>query len=123
MKRFITLAVFIAIGFVSFGQTTPKYVYCEIVGTTNMTHTKVTIKIDYGQARKVFADTRLNDEDGRVKKFNSMIDALNYMGKQGWEFEQAYAVAMGNVHVYHYLMKKTFTELDEGYKKAIMQDE
>lgn len=39
-------------------------------------------------------------------KFNSMIDALNYMGTQGWEFVQAYAITMGNTNVYHFLMKR-----------------
>ncbi len=35
-----------------------------------------------------------------------MVDALNYMGKQGWEFMQAYIVTVQNQNVYHYLLKK-----------------
>ena len=27
------------------------------------------------------------DENGDVLKFNSMVDAMNYMGALGWEFE------------------------------------
>ena len=45
------------------------------------------------------------DEEGKKIKFNSMIDALNYMGKFGWDFEQAYAVSMGNTNVYHFLLE------------------
>jgi hypothetical protein len=36
-----------------------------------------------------------------------MIDALNFMGKGGWEFVQAYTV--GNAqsgYIYHFLLKK-----------------
>jgi hypothetical protein len=38
-----------------------------------------------------------------------MIDALNYMGNQDWEFVQAYAFWMGGSsgNVYHYLLKKS----------------
>lgn len=35
-----------------------------------------------------------------------MVDALNYMGNQGWEFVQAYTITMGNQNVYHYLLKR-----------------
>lgn len=52
---------------------------------------KVTVEIDFGDERKFFADNRLKDPaTGKPRAFNSMIDAMNYMGKQGWNFEQAY---------------------------------
>jgi len=35
-----------------------------------------------------------------------MIDALNFMSKNEYEFVQAYALTVGNQNVYHYLMKK-----------------
>ncbi len=35
-----------------------------------------------------------------------MVDAMNYMGKRGWEFEQAYVVTIGNQNVYHWLLSK-----------------
>jgi hypothetical protein len=35
-----------------------------------------------------------------------MIDALNYMGKNGWEFVQAYVVTTQNQNVYRWLLKK-----------------
>lgn len=84
-----------------------NFQYCEIVGTTaNLLGTKVNISIDFGQERKWAADMRLKDEAGKSIKFNSMIDALNFMGTLGWEFVQAYAVTMGNTNVYHFLLKK-----------------
>lgn len=85
-----------------------KYIFCQIVGTAKpfTFNTQLTISIDYGQERKFWKDERLRDENGKVQSFNSMIDALNYMGNQGWEFAQAYTVTMGNTNVYHYLLKR-----------------
>jgi hypothetical protein len=35
-----------------------------------------------------------------------MVDALNYMGSDQWEFVQAYIVTTGQQNVYHWLLKK-----------------
>ena len=37
-----------------------------------------------------------------------MIDAMNYMGKQGWYFINAFAVKKGDMDVYHFAFKKQF---------------
>ena len=85
-------------------------IYCELVGTQRLLSTKVTVEVDFGQQSKFFADNRLVDEKGQVIIFNSMIDALNYMGALGWEFEQAYVVTIGSgassSNVYHWLLSK-----------------
>lgn len=87
------------------------FVYCQLVGTANFTMTKVTVEIDFGQARKVFErNKRLLDENGKPIKFNSMVDAMNYMGSMGWEFVQAYVVTVNNSNVYHWLLKKKLKE-------------
>ncbi|MFM2385727.1 MAG: hypothetical protein RL660_484 [Bacteroidota bacterium] len=77
-------------------QAAPEYVYCELTEVPRPFSTKVNIVVDYGQAMKWFADNRLRDEEsGEIKKFNSMIEALNYMNGQGWEFVQALIVPTG----------------------------
>lgn len=89
-------------------QQNEKYTYCEIVGTSNFTHTKVTVDIDFGQEINFWTQHEqraLKDENGNQIKFNSMIDALNYLGDKGWIFVQAYAITVGNTDVYHYLLK------------------
>jgi hypothetical protein len=86
---------------------TVKYVYAELVGTQRFLSTKVTVQIDFGQATKWTTDNRVRDEvTGKLKLFNSMVDALNYMGEDGWEFVQAYAITEGSQNVYHWLLKK-----------------
>lgn len=84
-----------------------EFIYCELVGTGKFLSTKVTVEIDYGQETKLFQDVRIrNEQTGKVQSFNSMIDALNYMGKNGWEFVQAYVVTTQNQNVYRWLLKK-----------------
>ena len=53
-------------------------------------------------------DSRVRDEQtGKVKAFNSMVDALNAMGKDGWEFVQTYTVGDAQSgYVYHWLLKQ-----------------
>ncbi|MBP1639494.1 MAG: hypothetical protein H6Q17_1077 [Bacteroidetes bacterium] len=89
-----------------------KYVYCEIVGNESLLSTKLKIDIDYGQDVSFWnPDRRLKDENGKSIKFNSMVDALNYMGSFGWEFVQAYVITTtysgGQYNnVLHWLLKR-----------------
>lgn len=82
--------------------------YVQIVGTKKLFTQKVTIEIDFGQENKLFSnkDTRIVDERGNNLIFNSMIDALNFMSKNGYDFVTAYTVTIGDQNVYHYLLKK-----------------
>ncbi|GEM_PF-1629055 len=80
--------------------------YCMILATQKFLSTKVTISVDFGQERRLFADNRYKDAEGRVQAFNSVIDVLNYQNSQGWEFVNAYVITTGNQNVYHYVMKR-----------------
>lgn len=90
-----------------------QYFYIEIVGWSNFGGNKVSsIQIDFGQEKGFGEDTRLRDGFGKVRKFNSMIAVMNWLGRYGWEFQQAYAVSIGNnQHVYHYLMRIDIAKL------------
>lgn len=83
--------------------------YVQIVGTSKMFSTKLTIQIDFGQKTKFFStgkETILKDEEGKALDFNSMIDALNFMSKNGFDFVNAYVIMVSNQNVYHYMMRK-----------------
>lgn len=95
-----------------------KFSYCELVGTEKLFSNKVTVEIDFGQVRKFFADNRYKDPaTGKPIAFNSMIDALNFMGKNNWEFVQAYIITQGSgnslQNVYHFLLKKRTSMLEK----------
>lgn len=116
------------------GQDTHR-VYCELLGTGRIFSNKVTVSVDFGQYTsfwKSYSNQFLVDENGKKIKFNSMVDAMNYMGRLGWEFEQAYVITHGNQNVYHWLLSKKISdgeEIDAGfttkerYKEAEEQSE
>lgn len=83
--------------------------YIEIVGTTKLLSTKLNIRLDFGQENKFWSDKeyQLKDADGKKISFNSMIDALNFMSKSGYELVMPYVVTdSNNLNVYHYLLRK-----------------
>lgn len=83
--------------------------FIEILGTQKLLKNVVTISIDFGQRVKAFGGMKqimIKDSEGKNVEFNSMIDALNFFSSNGYKFEQAYAVTIGNQHVYHYLLSK-----------------
>ncbi len=82
--------------------------YIQIVGTSQLLSNKVTIEIDFGQLNKVFSakDTQVKDVDGKLLKFNSMIDALNFFSKNKYKFVNAYAISVNGQNIYHYIMEK-----------------
>jgi len=84
-----------------------EVIYCQIVGTSKWRSNKVMVEIDFGQYKPKGRGSMLVDEEtGQPIMFNSMIDALNYMGKFGWEYVQAYTIGENGYYVYHYLLKK-----------------
>ena len=90
--------------------------YVQIVGTSKLLSTKLTIQIDFGQRTKFFStgkETIVKDENGKPTDFNSMIDALNFMSKNGFEFVNAFAITVGNQNVYHYLLKNRKNKVTE----------
>ncbi len=82
--------------------------YVQIIGTSKAFSTKLTIGLDFGQHTKMFStgkETIVKDETGTPIDFNSMIDALNFMSKNGFEFVTAYIVTVSNQNVYYYLLR------------------
>ena len=93
-------------------DTTKIEQYCQIIATPRLFSNKVTIDIDFGEEKSFWEDTRMKTFDGKLKKFNTIIDALNFMGKEDWVFINAYPVDMGNTVIYHYGFKKQFNRSD-----------
>ncbi|HET7898412.1 MAG TPA: hypothetical protein VFL47_12090 [Flavisolibacter sp.] len=82
--------------------------YIEIVGTAKLFSTKLTIELDFGQQNRFWTNKeyKLKDAEGNKIEFNSMIDALNFMSKSGYELIMPYVVTVSNQNVYHYLMHR-----------------
>lgn len=91
--------------------STEKFVYCELVGTQKFMSQNITVALDFGQKTSYWSNKnrKLVDENNKPVVFNSMVDAMNFMGESGWEFAQAYIVTMGQQNVYHWLLKKNIS--------------
>lgn len=112
MKKVIIAAVLLlSLSVSGFAQDTTKVEqYCRLVAQNRLLSNRVNIDVDYGDERKLFSDNRMRDEEtGKIKKFNTVVDALNYMGSQGWILVNAFPVSESASSIsLHYYFKKTF---------------
>jgi hypothetical protein len=115
-KIFLPALILVITAISSFGQDKVEK-YCEMTAQARLFSKKVTIDIDFGEERKFFSfkDTRVKDDLGKVKTFNSVVDALNFLGSVGWKLVNAFPIAESSGSlVYHYYFKREFdaSELD-----------
>ncbi|MEP7377654.1 MAG: hypothetical protein ABI675_29890 [Chitinophagaceae bacterium] len=110
MKKIFIISFVLFTTRASFAQANIANVeqYCQIIATPRLFSNKVTIDIDFGEEKSIWKDNRLKSYDGKLKKFNTVIDALNYMGRDGWRFINAYPVNIGENVIYHFAFKKEF---------------
>jgi hypothetical protein len=110
MGKLLTIVIFLISALISNAQADSSKVeqYCQVIATPRLLSNKVTIDIDFGEEKSVWRDTRLKTDGGKLRKFNTVIDALNYMGLAGWIFINAYPVRMGETERYHFAFKKQF---------------
>ncbi len=117
MKKLLIISIVLFGSVVSKAQADTSKVeqYCQVIATPRLLSNKVTIDIDFGDEKSIWRDNRLKTDGGKLKKFNTVIDALNYMGKSGWVFINAYPVRMGETEIYHFAFKKQFprSELEQ----------
>lgn len=100
MKKFTLIVVFVIANTLLFSQNenyqrkdTTTYEYCEVVSITKnlspvATVDAVNVFIDFGRGQVFSPETPLKDDKGEELKFNSQIDCLNYLAKQGWRVGQ-----------------------------------
>jgi hypothetical protein len=118
MKKLLFKFLFVFIPFFSFAQSDTSKIdqFCELTAQGRFLSNKITIDIDFGEGRSLFSfkDTRIKDEvSGRVRKFKSTVDALNYLGAKGWKLLNAFPVSEssglgGNQNIYHFFFVKSF---------------
>ncbi|GAB2578131.1 hypothetical protein [Spirosoma areae] len=92
--------------------------FCQLICDNATIMTRAKILVDYGQR---FVDSGLNRQkiagaDRKPISFNSSIDALNFMVRQGWELVscQIIGTSSGSESTFIYLLqrKKKFTGID-----------
>lgn len=118
--KIVLLILALALGVSTYAQGQSESgttrVYAELLGfNTNLLglNKNVKVMIDLGQPQSFFKGHKIQDENGKDIKFNSMVAAMNYMGQRGWIFVQAYTVSQGKDLVYHWLMYKDIKDESE----------
>lgn len=117
MKTLLTLCACVSAAAMATGQTVNGIPlkdinarFIEIIGQpATLLSSKQTVLVDFGQAAyKIGANPHfvIKDTDGQPMVFNTMVEALNFMTTQGYQFVQAYVMRNGDLSVCHYLMKK-----------------
>ena len=80
--------------------------YVQINGETKPFSNKVTVELDFGQSTSWWKGTniKITDSKGKAVVLNSMIDALNFMIGNGYEyinsFYQSTNIVSGTVYFY-----------------------
>lgn len=93
--------------------TAPLYIYCKINGNSTLS-SKLRIEVDYGQPTSTLEDTKMRDEKGKYREFNSMINALNWFATQGWELQESYAsLSDGESGTRYYILRRNVAGLSE----------
>ncbi len=123
MRKSIIILFLIFISIPAWSQDTIPdrkiyYEYCELVGKPKAFSSKIAVSADFGDERGWLSNAKMRDEaTGKIKSFNSMIDALNFMSSYGWEFVHAYVTpqvssegAVGNET--HWILKRELEETD-----------
>ncbi len=117
MKK-LFIAAFLGIAGFAFSQTVNNIPikdinveYIEIVGYGRLFSNKVDVDLDFGQNTKFFSgknDLIILDEKGKVVKFNSVIDALNFMSANGYPLQHVYTMnnPEDNSTIVHYILRK-----------------
>jgi hypothetical protein len=80
--------------------------YVELLGVQRLLSNKIVVNVDYGQPRRIFREPRIKDGRGRNMKFNSMIDALNFMAMNGWEYVNNHQIHTDDTDEFHFLLRR-----------------
>lgn len=120
MKRII-LPLLILYSLQGFGQVFVNDVnineldikYCQLFGfDTSPVGKKSLVMVDYGQKGEFTKSQSIKDSEGKDIDFNGMIDALNFMYKNGWELDDQYIIVAKNLLTNkeapyeHFILKK-----------------
>ena len=106
MKKRIFLFLVALIAIQNLSAQNPRPAYCEVMAYNFWGVGKVYITIDLGAER----NGTICDADQKPVKFNSHIDALNYMSKLGWSVKDTYFLSELKDKVLHFLLVKQVTD-------------
>jgi hypothetical protein len=114
MKKLFLAAMLVMLAFTGQSQVIVDEVnindldvkYIELVGRNKIGFGKIKIVVDFGQELKIFKSQAIRSADGTKAAFNSMIDGLNFMEANGWEFVSNYVVQSAEENEIRYILRR-----------------
>ena len=92
----------------------PYAFYCQLVGFKNL-NGQLRLKVLWNNIR---TENNLRNENGEKIEFFTMVDAMNYMSKRGWDYVECVTYKDGSSNVVHYIFRKYVTN-DEEAKEGL----
>lgn len=99
-------------------QKPERYLYAELIGSHMPSNKGCKVILDFGQETEGWKFNWITDPHNRNIRFNSIVEALNYMIRQKWEFVQAYTSGADNENT-HYLLRIRVEELPAEIRNAL----
>ena len=82
-------------------------IFCDLISTRKFLGREENLTINYGTRDSLWtSDKMFSLLASDLKKYNSVIDALNYMGSEGWQEISSYSTSNNSYIVKHYVLKK-----------------
>ena len=82
-------------------------IFCDLVSTRKFLGTDEIITVNYGTRDSIWNNEKMfSIMPSDLKKYNSVIDALNYMGSEGWTEISSHSSSQNSYIVKHYILKK-----------------
>ena len=92
----------------------PYAFYCQLVGFKNLAG-QLRLKVLWDNIKD---ENNLRNEKGEKIEFYTMVDAMNYMSKRGWDYVECVTYKDGANNVVHYIFRK-FVSKDEEAKEGL----
>ena len=113
-KLFLSLLLIMSVALSTYCQESQngQSVYCKIIGEGNFSGKKIKVEIFFGEV----TNNKIKQQAEKVKskQFTSMLDALNYMAKEGWKLEKTYVITetsgMNRGCYFHYILSSKISE-------------
>lgn len=96
----------------AYSQTTSSptestFLYCEIIGLRRNPIASLEVTVDYGtpptRSKKNQPSTAA---PARKEDFDSMVEAMNYLSRDGWELLQTYTETLEGRSISHWVLRK-----------------
>lgn len=126
MMMTLVLALFAGSACLAQSLDGEKYaVYCDVMGYNTMGIGKLKVILDLGgvPSGKQF-ESIYDEKTGKKMKFNTVIDAVNYLAKRGWRVVTSYPLSEGSRgKVQHFLLEKWVTDDSQVREGMTTKDE